>query len=148
MSNGTLVLLGSARKNGNTAKAVSFHFGSAQCIDFLDYNIEPYIYERSNRRKDNFIQTVETILQHEEIVFATPVYWYAMSGLMKTFFDKLTELITTDKALGRALAGKMCSLLACGTDAFLPEGFETPFRLTAKYFEMKFLNLLYVQTED
>jgi multimeric flavodoxin WrbA len=81
----------------------------------------------------------------QHLIFATPVYWYAMSGLMKVFFDRLTELITTSKPLGRAMKGKCCYLISCGTDAELPPGFDVPFRLTAKYFEMEFVSSHYLQ---
>ncbi len=81
--------------------------------------------------------------EHETIVFATPVYWYAMSGTMKIFFDRLTELTTKEKHLGHALAGKRTFLIASGTDPELPAGFEVPFRRTSSYFEMEFIKAFY-----
>ena len=35
------------------------------------------------------------------IIFVTPVYWYAMSGRMKVFFDRWTDLLKIDKDTGR-----------------------------------------------
>lgn len=77
------------------------------------------------------------------IVFATPVYWYAMSGSLKIFFDRLTDLVTTSKELGRALAGKKVYLFATGTDEELPFGFDTPFIKTSEYFSMSFKQSIY-----
>ena len=51
---------------------------------------------------------------------------------MKTFFDRLSSLITIDKAKGRALAGKAAWLIATGVEEYLPDGFEVPFVRTRK----------------
>jgi multimeric flavodoxin WrbA len=75
----------------------------------------------------------------ETIIFATPVYWYAMSGLMKVFFDRFTELLSTHKPLGKALKGKKIYLISTGSESELPPGFETPFKLTSEYFEMNYI---------
>jgi multimeric flavodoxin WrbA len=60
------------------------------------------------------------MIEHDAIVFATPVYWYAMSGLMKVLFDRFTDLVTVRKDLGRRLRGRRVFLIACGTDPDLP----------------------------
>lgn len=67
------------------------------------------------------------MLHDDKIIFATPVYWYSMSGLMKTFFDRLTDLVTIQKSVGRKLKGKETFLFAVGTDDLLPAGFTIPF---------------------
>lgn len=63
----------------------------------------------------------------DNIVFATPVYWYAMSGRMKIFFDRFTDLLYTHKSIGKNLKGK--KLFIC-----------KPFKET--FFEINFLALL------
>lgn len=70
-----------------------------------------------------------------------------MSGHLKVFFDRLTDLVTVDKPIGRKLAGKRMFLIAVGADAALPPGFEEPFRRTAAYFEMDFISTIYGQTD-
>ncbi|MCP4458779.1 MAG: NAD(P)H-dependent oxidoreductase [Cytophagales bacterium] len=37
---------------------------------------------------------------------ATPVYWYSMSGIMKVFLDRIYDVLTIEKELGRKLHGK------------------------------------------
>lgn len=138
MDNSTIVILASNRKKGNTKKFVTDTYGTLTptLIDLLDYTVTPYNYEGHYPYNDNFEQIVKAILEHDVIVLATPVYWYSMSGLMKTFFDRLTDLVTIDKETGRKLKGKIVKLLVTGTGEQLPVGFEVPFRETADYFDM------------
>ena len=145
----TLVLLGSARSDSNTLRIVNAKgdFQDAEVIDLAALRIERYEYG-VNRVSDDFVDIVEKMIAADVIVFATPVYWYAMSAIMKNFLDRFTDLITVSKPLGRALAGKSTRLLATGSDAELPEGFEVPFRRTSEYFGMSYQGPLYVQVKD
>ena len=40
---------------------------------------------------DDFLGVAEAMVDAEAILFATPVYWYSMSGRLKRFFDRLTD---------------------------------------------------------
>lgn len=82
------------------------------------------------------------------ILFATPVYWYAMSGRLKTLFDRFTDLLTDRDSggRGRRLADRQMWMLAVGVDPELPAGFEEPFRLTAAYLGMTWKGGLYLST--
>jgi RimJ/RimL family protein N-acetyltransferase/putative NADPH-quinone reductase len=140
----SLVIIGSARKESNTLRAVEAVFSSRldyELCDLLDSDISEYSYEDDSN--DDFSKIVEKMLSHEAIVFATPVYWYAMSGRMKVFFDRLTDLISKQKHSGRGLAGKCTYLIASGTDAQMPEGFEVPFARTSDYFSMRYGGAIY-----
>lgn len=143
-----LVILGTARKDSNTLKALQSNFPlkDLEIVDLNDFNINPYSYDQP--AKDDFILIAEKMTQAHVIVFATPVYWYAMSGSLKTFFDRLTELTTSSKELGRLLAGKKVYLFATGSDSNLPEGFEEPFIKTSDYFNMKYKQAFYVCTKN
>ena len=140
-----LILSGSARKDGNTALVVErlrlALGGAATVVDLADPPIAPFSYEDRDR-EDAFKPVVEAMLAHDRLVFATPVYWYAMSGVTKTFLDRFTDLL--GKPEGRGLATQAMMLLANGTDPALPPGFETPFRLTAGYFGMAYEGAAYV----
>lgn len=142
-----LIILGSARREANTREAVArlAPFPDYELIDLRELNILPYDYARTDE-DDDFRQVARKMADADIIVFATPVYWYSMSGLMKTFFDRLTELITLQKPLGRALRGKKTYLIACGTDPALPPGFEVPFQLTSRYFDMEYVRAFYLVT--
>jgi multimeric flavodoxin WrbA len=147
----TLVVMGSARANGNTWQAVdrlSNHFVSPlEVIDLSSTSIRSFDYDASPDR-DQFLSVVHQIAAHQHIVFATPVYWYAMSGLMKTLFDRFTDLLIRKeyRPVGRSLAGKDVWLLATGTDEGLPTGFEEPFARTAAYFGMTWKQAFYVRS--
>jgi multimeric flavodoxin WrbA len=117
-------------------------------VDLLDSPVAPYSYAQAYPATDTFLQLADLLLRHPVILFATPVYWYSMSGLMKNFFDRLTDLTTTHKHLGRQLAGRQVFLLATGSDPELPTGFEVPFRLTATYFNMAFAGSFYQSTKQ
>ncbi|MCX6126725.1 MAG: NAD(P)H-dependent oxidoreductase, partial [Proteobacteria bacterium] len=80
----TLVILGSARSGGNTFRAVQRLFGDCESIDLVDLNqlkISPYSYHKES--DDDFLNLVSRMTDHNTIIFATPVYWYAMSSAMK-----------------------------------------------------------------
>jgi len=71
-----------------------------------------------------------------------------MSGQMKTCFDRLTDLITLKKELGRKLKGKNTFLVAVGANAELPDGFIVPFKSTAAYLDMYFRDYFYAATSN
>jgi hypothetical protein len=142
----TLILQGSDRRDGDTQRLVSLAFEPSHVTEIylLDHTVDYYRYERAEH-SDDFLAIAEAMSRADVIVFATPVYWYAMSGRMKVLFDRLTDLLSLNKALGRGLKGRRTCLLACGVDAALPEGFEVPFKRTSDYFEMRYLGALYAQ---
>lgn len=144
-----LVILASARKRSDTRSFLNKIFADKdyELIDLLDFNILPYSYSNDYSDTDEFLKVVDEMLKHEIIVFATPVYWYAMSGQMKTFFDRFTDIVTTKKHIGRQLNGKSTFLLAVGSDEELPNGFEVPFKLTSDYLDMKYEGCIYYSTK-
>jgi multimeric flavodoxin WrbA len=142
-----LVILGSARPDGETRKAVDIAFpaGSADLLILPDFIIGGYDYKHRNTA-DAFSSIAEAMTSLDRIVFATPVYWYAMSGPMKLFFDRLTDLTENLKSQGKALAGSGVWMIATGTEHALPEGFEVPFRRTSEYFAMTYRGAAYLYT--
>jgi multimeric flavodoxin WrbA len=83
-----IIIQGSSRSKGNTNKVVKTLMQELEC-DFLDLstkNIEHFDYEFKNQN-DDFLSIITQIAnEYDLIVFASPVYWYSMSGLMKVFF--------------------------------------------------------------
>lgn len=144
-----LVILASARGDSNTLKAIKklCPFSEYVLIDLREKKIGHYDYNHQVNSKDDFLEIAKAMQNAQNIVFATPVYWYAMSGLMKVFFDRLTELLSTHKGIGKALKDKKTYLLSTGSDPELPEGFEVPFRSTSSYFDMDFQEALYLQVK-
>ena len=111
------IILGSSRSPGNT-------HGLAHCLanrldapvfDLADSRIGHFDYDFGNC-SDDFLPLMRELLRFEQLIFASPVYWYAPSGRMKVFMDRLSDLLKTDKALGWRLRSKRVALLATGSD--------------------------------
>jgi len=145
-----LIINGSARLNGDTQKFIS---KLTEGIDYnqlnlLEHYFLPYNYDNQYPQEDQFDLFAKEILYHKHIIFATPVYWYSMSGRMKNLFDRLTDWVTLNKEVGRNLKGKTVKLIAVGTDGGLPDGFVTPFFMTANYMEMVFKGSQYFNANN
>ena len=113
-------------------------------INLSELAISNYLYDSSQYRADDFLKTARQMTEADVIVFATPVYWYSMAGVMKTFFDRFSDLLSGEhKSLGDSLYGKKMKLVATGYDETLPLGFEVPFAATAIYFGMDYLGANY-----
>jgi multimeric flavodoxin WrbA len=145
-----LVILSSARKESDTRKFADQIFGGVDhtLVDLLDFEINRYDYSHNYPAGDGYANLVEHMMGHKTIVFATPVYWYAMSSLMKTVFDRFSDLVTYKKTVGRQLKGKNVLLIAVGADTILPDGFEIPFRNTADYLDMEWRGSIYHSTKS
>lgn len=150
MHTGILVVLASSRKNSDTRKFLEMAMVNIphRVLDLLDYTLHPYSYSGQYPAGDKFDEITDLILQHRNIIFATPVYWYSMSGLLKNLFDRLTDLVTIRKEAGRMLKGKNVFLLAVGANEVLPPGFTIPFELSAQYLGMEYKGSIYYSTDS
>jgi len=136
-----LIVQSSARPQGDTYQVARHLAGAlgADHLDLLDYTIHPFNYEQEYPTDDGFFRLVEEeILPRHQIIFASPVYWYSMSGPMKIFFDRLSDLLKSRKDLGRQLRGKQLSVLSCSNDAEVNDSFFSAFRLSAEYLGMTY----------
>jgi len=151
MSNNKAVIIqGSARSDGNTTKISNYvrKQGGFDFIDLNEKNIGYFDYEFKNKEDDYIPLMKEIIHQYETLIFATPVYWYAMSGVMKTFFDRLTDLLRIEKETGRKLRGKNMAMISCGSDGKLNECFRMPFIESSNYLGMKYLGDVHAWIEN
>jgi len=141
MDENTIIILGSARKDGDTAAVVQelVELTDWPVIDLNDYHINYYDYSHENRTDDYLPLMRKLLAEYDTFIFATPVYWYAMSGIMKVFFDRFTDLLTIEKDLGRQLRAKKMAALSCSGGDNLGDDFWHPFRATAEYLGMKYL---------
>jgi len=141
MENKKVIILGSARKNGNTTKIVDeiVKESGIDVIDLSDYNISHYDYESKNK-EDDFLPLIRRILEkYDTLIFATPVYWYNMSGIMKVFFDRISDLIRIEKETGRKLRGKKIGVISNSHDDEIEDSFYIPFKKSADYLGMEYL---------
>ncbi|WP_264531892.1 flavodoxin family protein [Flavobacterium sp. N502540] len=141
MEDKKVIILGSSRKNGNTtriADEISKETG-IDIINLSDYNISYYDYESKNREDDFFPLIKDIIEKYDTLIFATPIYWYNMSGIMKVFFDRFSDLIRIEKETGRKLRGKKIGVISNSHDNEIEESFYIPFKKSADYLGMEYL---------
>uniref|UniRef100_UPI004048B4B3 flavodoxin family protein n=2 Tax=Roseivirga sp. TaxID=1964215 RepID=UPI004048B4B3 len=140
MSNSSILLIaGSSRNNGNTI-ALTTWLAERLSVEFTnlnDFNISYYDYEHKNI-DDDFLSIAQKMVESETIVLISPVYWYAVSAQMKTFIDRISDLVTIRKDMGRKLRGKNLVLVSNGASLDAGEAFELPLKQTAEYLEMHF----------
>lgn len=140
-----VIILGSSRKNGDTKKIVSeiLSLSNWDLIELTDYNISHFDYDHLNRN-DDFIDLMKKITENYSVlIFATPVYWYSMSGRMKVFFDRLTDLLRIEKEIGRKLRNKSMAVISCSNGNNLDEDFWLPFKNSANYLGMNYITDLH-----
>lgn len=144
MKQNPIIILGSSRSDGNTLKAVNtiIQDPSIPIVDLNQLNIAYYDYAYENK-KDDFIPLAERMVGHDPLILATPVYWYCMSAIMKTFIDRWTDLVNVRKDLGRRLAGKELYLITSYGSPTQPRGFEEPFFQTCEYLKMEYKGCFY-----
>lgn len=140
-SNRNVIIVGSSRQNGNTTKIV-YEIANQFNIDVInlsDYEISYYDYESKNNN-DDFLPLIKSIIEnYDTLIFATPIYWYSMSGIMKVFFDRFSDLIRIEKETGRLLRGKKVAVLSNSHDDEIDFDFYIPFRKSADYLGMKYI---------
>ncbi len=141
MENKKVMIVGSSRKNGNTTKiaeAISYQL-NIDVINLNDYQFSYYDYESKNR-EDDFLPLIKSIIEkYDTLIFATPIYWYSMSGIMKVFFDRFSDLIRIEKETGRKLRGKNFAVISNSHDNEIDFDFYIPFRKSAEYLGMNYL---------
>lgn len=120
-----VVIHGSSRKNGNT-QYLTYHAVPKEKgthIYLQDHNIQPIIDERHategfHEVNDDHKDLIDQMLEHDIIVFATPIYWYAMSGPMKIFIDRWSQIMRDPDYthFREEMKGKKVYVIAVGGD--------------------------------
>lgn len=130
-----IILNGSPRRYGSSmqlsmiaAKGVSDAGGVPEVISLTDYRIKPCMGCVSDGNKyckfpcvitdDDFNAIAEKLLESDGLIISTPVYWYAPSGVLKNFIDRLTSMEHMIFHGGRSLLeGKVTGFIATGLDS-------------------------------
>lgn len=145
-----VIIQGSSRSKGNTNKIVNYIQKKTgfDTIDLKQNEINSFDYDFKNSN-DDFLSIIENIVNNYDVViFATPVYWFSMSGIMKNFFDRITDCLKVEKETGRKLRGKLMGLVSCGSDSVYKKEFEMPFVESAKYLGMHYLGNVHTWIEN
>jgi multimeric flavodoxin WrbA len=146
-----IVLFASARRDGNTGKLVDRIAAplGIEVVDLARLRMAPYDYGHRNRQ-DDFEPLMRRALEHEHLVFASPVYWYAVASPMKVFLDRMTDFLDLPDLLeqGRRLRGKTGHVACTSIYDEPPQPFIGAFADTFDYFGMHFGGVAHVNCAD
>lgn len=135
-----IIINSTHNKDGNTSQLIKKLYPNSKSIKLIDYKIELYNYDEKYSDSDEFLSIISEVINYDKIIFATPVYWYSMSSLMKIFFDRITDLIGTQEELGRKLMGKKIEVITTSNGNNLGDNFFLPFKETAYYLHLEYID--------
>ncbi len=144
-----LIIQASARSEGDTNKVVNLLKAQTQfeVLDLNTKNINHFSYDFKNENDDFKSIFKHMVTNYDTIVFATPVYWYSMSGILKVFFDRISDFLYHEKDFGRQLRGMQMASISCNNNSLEIEGFNLPFIKTAEYLGMSYKGHLHTWTQ-
>lgn len=145
-----IIIQGSSRSEGDTSKIVDILKAQTgfDVVDLNEKNIGHFDYEFNNR-DDDFIGLFKSIVTNYDIIlFVTPIYWYTMSGIMKVFFDRISDFLKLEKDYGRQLRGMEMASISSSNDSRFYEGFEMPFKNSAEYLGMTYKGHLHTWVKE
>ncbi len=149
--NKTIAVLGSSRRNGNTGKLIDWIAEelNIEVIDLDLHNISPFDYEHKNI-DDDFLPLMNRLLNYENIIFVSPVYWFAMSAQMKVFIDRLSDFLSIEalKDRGRKLRGKVAYVVSSSVSNQLDDSFIDAFTNTFKYLGFEYGGFVHVNCRN
>jgi multimeric flavodoxin WrbA len=147
----TLALFSSSRRDGNTGRLMDCIAQKLEIevIDLGTFRIAPYDYNHSNRH-DDFEPLMERLLAHEQIILASPVYWYSVTPQMKAFLDRITDFLDLPDLLpkGRRLRGKRAFIVCTSASEHPSAAFTGALSETFDYLGMDLAGMLHVNCAD
>jgi multimeric flavodoxin WrbA len=141
----SIIIYGSSRDNGNTKKLILYieNKNDVHVLNLADYHIEMYNYE-SEYISNDFLLIIKKLIEYENIIFVTPIYWYSISSQLKVFIDRFTDLITIEKKLGKKLKKINVFLISNGYSYFKDPHFSNFLEKTCKYMGMNFIGYQHI----
>jgi multimeric flavodoxin WrbA len=120
-----------------------------EVVDLAALEIAAYDYDHRHR-DDDFEPLIGRVLDFDQVVFASPVYWYAVSSPMKIFLDRITDLLDIDELLdqGRRLRGKRAFVVCTSIYDAAPRAFIEAFEQTFAYLGMAYAGHLHANCSD
>jgi multimeric flavodoxin WrbA len=147
----TIALFASSRRHGNTGRLIDRLSADLpiEVIDLADRNLSAYDYEHRNRG-DEFEALIGRVLEFDQVIFASPVYWYAVSPPMKVFIDRLSDLLDLEelREQGRRLRGKTAFVACTSVCEEAAPSFVGALCDTFSYLGMRFGGLLHANCVD
>ena len=145
MAKNILVLTGSPRKNGNTAKMVEAFSKGAQAAghtvtlyNAAEKDIKGCINCNTCFSKgtacsiaDDFNELAPLVEQADMLIFATPLYWFSFPAKLKAALDKFYSFLIGK----RPMKVSECALLACcgAGDAAAFDGLVKSYQIMANF---------------
>ena len=136
----TAIVNGSSRNDGHSAIIAQLikDKTNGEVFHLADYQIGYFDYDNAHI-EDDFIPFIETLIEYPVWVLVTPVYWYSMSAQMKTWLDRMSDILKWNKDLLPSLKKTSWYIASCGSDAEVTPGYFVPFRLSANYLDISYL---------
>jgi multimeric flavodoxin WrbA len=93
---------------------------------------------------------MDCVLSHEQIIFATPIYWYAASPTMKIFLDRISDFLELPDLLpeGRRLRGKNAYIVCTSICDEPSAAFMDALRETFDYLGMNYGGVAHINCRD
>ena len=147
----TIALFSSSRRNGNTGQLMD-RIARELDIDVVDLaktRMSAYDYEHRNR-SDDFEPLMRRVLEFDQIIFASPVYWYSVSPPMKVFLDRVSDFLEIPDLVseGRRLRSKEAYVVCTSIYEEVPKSFLGAFIDTFEYLGMHFGGVAHVNCRD
>ena len=120
-----------------------------EIVDLASMRMSPYDYEHRNR-DDDFEPLMKRILEFDQVIFASPVYWYAVSPPMKIFLDRICDFLDLPDLLGegRRLRGKTAYVVCTSVYEQAPQSFIGSLTDTFEYLGMRFGGIAHANCRD
>ena len=93
---------------------------------------------------------MDYILQYDNIIFASPVYWYAMSAQMKVFIDRMSDFLSLEelKDMGRELRSKAAYVVTTSISAEVDKSFINSFVDTFEYLGLEYQGYIHLNCKN
>jgi len=109
-------------------------------IDLKLNILSAFDYEFSNS-DDDFHPLMRSIVkEYAVVIFTTLFFWNTMSGIMKGFFDSISNCGKVEKEIGRKLRGMDMAIISCGSDRALKEEFHMYCIESSRYLRMTYFS--------
>ncbi|GEA13261.1 NAD(P)H-dependent oxidoreductase [Alteromonas sp. KUL49] len=143
-----LVLFSSAREQGNTRRLLNaIEKQTPLDVVYLNaLNLLPYDYDYKNTN-DDFQRVLDRMLRCDNLIFASPIYWYSPTSQMKTLLDRFTDFldIPSLKEKGKLLRNKTAYLVTTSSQISIDATFVSIFERTFDYLGIKYGGALHCQ---
>ncbi len=147
----TIALFASARRHGNTGAFIDRIANELgiEVVDLAALRMAPYDYEHSHR-DDDFEPLFRRMLGFQNLIFASPVYCYAVAPPMKIFFDRIVDFLDLPELQdeARRLRGKTAWVVCTSIYDEAPDSFVGAFRDNFEYYGMRFGGIVNVNCSD